>query len=162
MNPPLTRYYPRYYRKMCYCIFQQMTWLGGNVKTKLWRLCRFMTQKHSQLNCKDFSNEANIIFAHFPDTFHHGRVSLGSVFPFFFFFWSLGRVFWVWMKAQSFGKVVRKRGQYTRYHHSISVSLLLLLLLLWNMNILPDVSSSCILIKWRQKMQYLYCIKKLN
>ena len=125
MNPPLTRYYPRYYRKMCYCIFQQMTWLGGNVKTKLWRLCRFMTQKHSQLNCKDFSNEANIIFAHFPDTFHHGRVSLGSVFPFFFFFWSLGRVFWVWMKAQSFGKVVRKRGQYTiiilsLYHYSSS------------------------------------------
>ena len=123
MNPPLTRYYPRYYRKMCYCIFQQMTWLGGNVETKLWRLCRFMTQKHSQLNCWDFSNEANIIFAHFPDTFLYGRVTLGSVFCIFFLFWSLDCVFWVWMKAQSFGKVVRKRGQYiipilSLYHYS--------------------------------------------
>ena len=42
-----------------------------------------MTQKHSQLNCLDFSNVATIIFAHFPDTFLYGRVTLGSVFVFF-------------------------------------------------------------------------------
>ena len=141
MNPPLTRYYPRYYRKMCYCIFQQMTWLGGNVETKLWRLCRFMTQKHSQLNCWDFSNEANIIFAHFPDTFLYGRVTLGSVFFCIFSLLITGLCLLGLNEGSEFWQSCEK-ARSVHHPHSISVSLLFA-----TIRILLHLSFPCILSK---------------